>query len=75
MSLDFADALGVDLVGESLAGALGLPALVPADVCDVAVGISDAKRVYRLKSYSFFALRFFLAAFFAFFAFFAILPS
>jgi hypothetical protein len=45
VSPDFADALGVDFVGEYLAGALGLPALVSADLCDGAVGISDANRV------------------------------
>ena len=33
------------LSARHLAGALGLPALVPADMCDGAVGIEDANRV------------------------------
>jgi hypothetical protein len=46
MRLDFADALGVDYCRQRhLAGALSLPAFVPADFGDVAVGICDANRV------------------------------
>jgi hypothetical protein len=46
VNLGFADALGRRLLSaRRLAAALRLPALVLADMCDVAFGIVDANRV------------------------------